>query len=181
MADTEHLHAEAPVEGDGVNYRGIIWFVVILTVTTLFCQVLVWGVFEIAERVHVTHSGVVRSPMATPSVRPHVDIVTNTPDKGRIVTGLERTEGVPHGAFAPGLLVDEPSVLRTYRHQEDASLSTYGWVDKAAGVVRLPIARAKTLVLERGLAARSDRPGGAQPLPALPAAPSRDASGGSAH
>ncbi len=40
-------HAEQmPVEGDGVGYSGIAWFVVILAVTTVFCQALVWGMFE---------------------------------------------------------------------------------------------------------------------------------------
>ena len=45
MADTNHhAHGSAiPVEGDGVSYSGIVWFVVILTVTTLFCQALVVG------------------------------------------------------------------------------------------------------------------------------------------
>jgi hypothetical protein len=32
----------APVEGDGVSYSGIVWFVVILAVTTLVCQGLMY-------------------------------------------------------------------------------------------------------------------------------------------
>jgi len=183
MADTKHLHATAPVEDDGVNYRGILWFVIILTATTVFCQILVWGAFEVMERIHVTNSGVVRSPLAVPSVRPSVNIVTDTPTKGMVVTGLDGVPNVPDGAFKPGLLVDEPSVLRHYRAQEDAALSSYGWVSEPAGVVRLPIDRAKALLLERGLPARSVRPGGAQPLPAPPLPPSsaQPTSGGAAH
>ena len=47
MADTSHVHANPPVEGDGVSYRGIVWFVVILAVTTVFCQFTVWGMFKL--------------------------------------------------------------------------------------------------------------------------------------
>lgn len=181
MADTSHLHASAPVEGDGINYSGIVWFVVILTATTLFCEALVWGGFWFMKRVHVTNAGVVRSPLAVPSVTPSVNIVEDRPTQGQILTGLEQAPNAPAGLFRPGLLMDEPSALKQYRRREDAALSTYGWMDKAAGVARLPIDRAKALVLERGLPARSDRPGGAQPLPALPAAQTRPAAAGAAH
>jgi len=37
-------------------------------------------------------------------------------------------------------------------------LSTYGWVDNNGGVVRIPIARAKSLRLERGLPVRGTAP-----------------------
>jgi hypothetical protein len=40
-------------------------------------------------------------------------------------------------------------------------LTTYGWMDQNAGVVRLPIERAKELILERGLPVR-----GAEAAPA---------------
>jgi hypothetical protein len=38
--------------------------------------------------------------------------------------------------------------------RESQVLSTYGWVDKEEGVVRLPIERAMSLTVERGLPAR---------------------------
>ena len=37
-------------------------------------------------------------------------------------------------------------------------LTTYGWVDKNAGTVRIPIDRAKELLLERGLPVRGHAP-----------------------
>lgn len=40
--------------------------------------------------------------------------------------------------------------------QEDRTLSTYGWVDKKAGVVRIPIDRAMELQLQRGFATRKE-------------------------
>ena len=61
----------------------------------------------------------------------------------------------------PRLLVNEPANLAELREHEHAMLTTYGWVDQSAGVVRMPIDRAKELVLERGLPVR-----GAEPAPA---------------
>ena len=44
--------------------------------------------------------------------------------------------------------------LRALRVEEDASLTTYGWVDRTGGVVRVPIDVAMRLVLKEGLPAR---------------------------
>jgi len=39
---------------------------------------------------------------------------------------------------------------------EDRVLTTYAWVDRNAGTVRIPVDRAKDLILERGLPARRE-------------------------
>jgi hypothetical protein len=46
--------------------------------------------------------------------------------------------------------------LRELRAAEDATLTSYGWVDRKAGIVRIPIARAMELLVSRGGAARPD-------------------------
>jgi len=158
MADTKHVQTAAPTEGDGVNYSGIGWFLVILTVTTLFCQALVWGGFALMETFHVARSGVERPPLSQPAATPAIGENEN---KGRVMTGLEH-------APSPQMIVDEPSVLAEFRRREEASLSTYGWINKPLGVVRIPIDRAKTLILERGLPARP-APAGAATPPEKPA------------
>ena len=171
MADTKHVHAAAPTgptEGDGVNYAGIGWFLVILTATTLFCQALVWGGFELMEEFHIARSGVERPPLSQPSASPTIGV---NEDKGRILTGLENPP-------QPNMLVDEPSNLANFRRAEDASLSSYGWVNQPLGVVRIPIDRAKTLMIERGYpvrgaaakpAATAGAPATAKPATAKPA------------
>ncbi len=125
MADTKHAHAAAtaslgPTEGDGISYKGLVWFGAILAGTTLVCQVLMWGMFVLLEK-QATRDDVARAPLAAPA----------------------GTLPPP-----PNLLTDEPANLANFRHQEDDVLSTYGWVDKNGGVVRIPIARAKALLLE---------------------------------
>jgi hypothetical protein len=145
MSDTRTHHPSVaptePIEGDGVSYRGIVWFAVILAATTIFCQLLVWGMFEFMDYREV-NAEQPRSPLATPT-----------------------------GALPPGpvLLTNEPANLDAFQRREDLKLSTYGWTDEAAGVVRIPIDRAKALLLERGLpvqpAAPADAPATATPAP----------------
>jgi len=135
MADTKHAHAAAaasigPTEGDGISYKGLLWFGVILFGTTVVCQVLMWGMFELFAK-QAARDDVARAPLAAP-------VGTLAPP--------------------PNLLTDEPGNLSTFRRQEDEILSTYGWVDRNSGVVRIPIDRAKALLLEKGLPVRGTAP-----------------------
>lgn len=169
MADTKH-HAPLPVEGDGVDYRAIVWFLVILTGTVVFCQLFVWGLFVFMDSRAVA-SDVSRSPVAAEPSKPVID-------GGRLVTGLEVA---PSGGAVPrpGLLLTEPTVLHEYRRSQDAMLQDYGWVNEGAQVVRLPIERAKDLVLERGLPSRpaSTAPQAAPSAPAPAAVPAAHTAG----
>jgi len=129
MSDTKSLHVTTPsgsTEGDGVSYKGLAWFGIILAGTTLVCQVLVWGMFGLFEG-QAKKDDPGRAPLAAPI-----------------------------GALAPppNLLTDEPANLARFHAEEDQVLTSYGWMDRNAGVVRIPIARAKALLLERGLPVR---------------------------
>ena len=57
----------------------------------------------------------------------------------------------------PRLQTDPREDLREMREKEDALLGSYGWVDKNAGVARIPIEEAMKLVVERGLPARQEK------------------------
>jgi len=48
--------------------------------------------------------------------------------------------------------------LQTLRTQEDKTLTTYGWVNKETGVVRVPLDRAIELQLRRGFPVRKEAP-----------------------
>jgi hypothetical protein len=54
----------------------------------------------------------------------------------------------------PPLQVNPPVDWDSFRAREEAKLNTYGWVDRTAGVVRIPISRAMDLILEKGLSVR---------------------------
>jgi hypothetical protein len=52
---------------------------------------------------------------------------------------------------APRLQITTSTDIDELRRREDEILRTYGWVDKNAGVVRVPVDRAIDLLTERGL------------------------------
>lgn len=58
--------------------------------------------------------------------------------------------------FPPQPRIEEhPALeLEQLRKHEESILSTYGWIDKKAGVVRIPIDRAIELQLQRGFPTR---------------------------
>lgn len=151
MADTSHhgtAGRAAPVEGDGISYSGLIWFMVVIIITTIVCQVLMWVLLR-AFQYQAAASPVPVPPLA-PQVteRPGVD--------GRVYPEMYSI-GLANGP-QPRLLVNEPSSLADFRKREQEALSTYGWIDQNAGVVRIPIDRAKDLIVERGLPVRGATP-----------------------
>lgn len=67
--------------------------------------------------------------------------------------------GQEHRLPAPPRLQQFPLNERyEFRQHEDAVLQEYGWVNKETGVVRMPIADAMKLAVERGLPARAQQP-----------------------
>jgi hypothetical protein len=62
--------------------------------------------------------------------------------------------GAPMIAPEPRLQVNEAIDLDALRAAEEAKLNSYEWVDKSAGVIRIPIARAMDLIAQRGLPTR---------------------------
>lgn len=75
-----------------------------------------------------------------------------------------RDRAVQQFPLAVGLVKEPPTPrLQTQpfkdvyllRQGENERLESYGWVDKEAGIVRMPIERAMELTLERGLPARA--------------------------
>ncbi|MFI5340431.1 MAG: hypothetical protein ACHQ7N_11410 [Candidatus Methylomirabilales bacterium] len=57
----------------------------------------------------------------------------------------------------PVLQVNAPNDRARLRAEEDSILSTYAWVDRGAGIVRIPIGQAMQLLAERGLPAAAGK------------------------
>ena len=57
----------------------------------------------------------------------------------------------------PRLQTNPRADLRALRTHEDELLNNYGWVDKQAGVVRIPIEAAIRMTAQRGLPAREEK------------------------
>jgi hypothetical protein len=139
MADTNHhAHATpAQTEGDGISYRGLGVSMVILTIVTLTCYVIVWGFFLFMDA-RATANDPARNPLAGEAVTP------------TIVDGRIESSNV---STTP-LLVNEPANLKLFRAHEHEVLTSYGWVDQNAGTLRVPIDVAKDMVLQHGLPVR---------------------------
>lgn len=58
------------------------------------------------------------------------------------------TRQIPPG---PRLEAEPAAALRRVRERENTLLQTYEWLDQRQGVARIPIERAKELLLEKGL------------------------------
>ena len=151
MADTKHSHAAGrdAVEGDGISYRGIVWFVAVLVMTTVLSQILMVGVFKYLEH-DVASQDAPRSPLALPAGK--------MPPAPNL---LYLSWGAPE--------LSEPGNLKQFRDKEDAVLNSYA-IDAASGTVRIPIDRAKALLLERGLPSRDTA---APPKSAAPTKPGK--------
>jgi hypothetical protein len=65
----------------------------------------------------------------------------------------------------PRLQTNPRQDLQDLRAQEEQLLNGYSWVDRNAGVVRIPIAEAMRLTLQRGLPSRSAQPTGQAAAP----------------
>jgi hypothetical protein len=138
MSTTSDASA-APVQTDGVSFRGIIWFVIVIFVTTFVCQGLMVGMFKYLEYdVDKTDTG--RAPLAVAGRMPEIK-------DGAVLAGTPMPE--------PYLLADDPAPLEAFRANEEVLLTTYGVADKNAGTYRIPIERAKDLLLKQGLPART--------------------------
>lgn len=66
------------------------------------------------------------------------------------------SEPVPE-PLAPRLQVAPAQELQQWQAAEAEILQSYGWVNQEAGIVRIPIARAMELLVERGLPSRDEQ------------------------
>ena len=68
-----------------------------------------------------------------------------------VANGIEPLTRFPK----PNLELNAQADLAAVRSRENAELASYGWVDRKAGVVRIPIDRAIDLLAQRGLPFRT--------------------------
>jgi hypothetical protein len=128
---------EAGHEPDVVSVRGVLWFAFWLFAVAVAIHVGLWGLLRLFQ-FQVTR----RQPEIAPAVR----------------ASLQRTPAAPRLETLP--LVPRERL----RADEDARLTSYGWINRPGGIARIPIDAAMRIVAERGV------PGG-KPLPPVPQPP----------
>jgi hypothetical protein len=130
--DTKHSYGqENPSRGIHHEVRDVDVRPIAVIGVGLFALVLVsiglmWGLFEVLEK--------------------HEEAVDTKP------TGImaERPKEPPQ----PRLETTSVPILKGILANENALLSSYGWINEKTGTVRIPIQRAMELLAERGLPAR---------------------------
>ena len=132
-ADDEYLNT---TEGSGHEHTDadvwvIVQFAIWLVVSAVVVHLLMWGMFRVfvAQR---EAASVPEFPLAV---------------------GQERR--LPAG---PRLQRFPANEMFQFRTTESDRLNSYGWIDRNAGTVHIPIADAMRLTLERGLPSRTQAP-----------------------
>ena len=121
-----------------VSISGVLQFGLWLAAGAIVVHLAAWGFFRLLEA---------QQSRAEEPIPPMV------------AASLKRTPPEPR-------LEPDPLAPRLkMRAEEEAILTTYGWVDKKAGIVRIPINRAMELLVKRGLPADAGTAPAAQGRP----------------
>ena len=135
--DTAHLTADDQylntTEGAGhehtdANVWMIVQFAIWLIASAVATHLLMWGMFAWFVDSREAAAPAAEFPLAQ-----------------------EQEPRLPAG---PRLQPIPANEIYLFRQRESAELNNYGWVDRNAGVVRIPIAEAMHLVVQRGLPSR---------------------------
>ncbi|HEY6211864.1 MAG TPA: hypothetical protein VIW45_06245 [Vicinamibacterales bacterium] len=121
---------EARHETSDVNLRAILGFGAALAITGAFINFVVWLLFTFLD-VRATRQPAPVYPLAA-----------------------QQENRLPP---EPRLQTHPREDLRELRAQEDQILTTYGWVDRNAGVVRVPIDQAMKMLVQRGVPVRQEK------------------------
>lgn len=140
-ADDEYLETPpgAGYEHTDAHVWVLVKFAIWLTVSALAVHAGLGVVFKIFVDTRQVQQGEAEYPLATVASEPRLPA-------------------------EPRLQVAPANDIYEFRTREDAVLHNYGWVDRNAGVVRIPVEEAMRLTVERGLPARA---GAAAPAPML--------------
>ncbi len=107
-----------------VDTRGVLLSGFGLAAGMIAALVAMWGLFRVLEK----HQERVDKPLPP-----------------QVVVNLKRIPPEPR------LEPDPLALRRELRSEEDALLKSYGWVDRTAGTLHIPIDRAMEILLERGV------------------------------
>ncbi len=131
--DELHNDATAHEESD-INIRAVVSATVVVAVVCLTTAALMAALFGFFAR-----QAAARDPKLSALAMPATDMPKTTT--------ADPTFG---SAPDPKLLTNEPKFLSSTRDDWQKELQGYAWVDQQAGVVRIPIDRAKELLVQRG-------------------------------
>jgi hypothetical protein len=136
MTDNLHPdgHNEEEFEREDLGAKPIIIFLASLIIGCVVVAIVLKGMYSYLDKYETQHQ-----PAQSP-------LVQQTTNDTRTVQPGDVTK-FPQ----PRLETREIVEIDAFRLQEAQTLNSYGWVDQAGGVVRIPIDRAMELLAQRGL------------------------------
>jgi hypothetical protein len=153
---TNQTHPANPTGHDGyertdVSAPMVVYFLVGLAIAVGITYFIADGFYHLLDkRFNAKQTPV--SPLVTnaPSDTRHLSPQYKTDSEGR-----DYEKYLEKNFPQPQLETDERTELNKIRLNEEDTLSTYDYIDKSAGTVRIPIDRAMDLIVQRGLPVRS--------------------------
>ena len=138
-------------EHKDISVAAVLYFIIGLAVAIFLSYFVVQGVYA-----HLTHRFEAQQPTLSP-------LVANAPTDTRKLPEEYKTDSksadyekyLQKNFPQPQLETNERTELNDARLREEDILSTYDYVDKNAGTVRIPIDRAMDLLVQRGLPVRT--------------------------
>lgn len=139
----ENQQGNGGYERQDIGVAGILYFLLGLLVFGVFVYLVAAVMYSYLEK---------RSNAEQAPVNP---LVTNAPADTRKLP-VDYKDYLKQNFPSPQLEIDERGQLDKIRRDEEETLSTYNYIDKSAGTVRIPIDRAMDLIAQRGLPVREE-------------------------
>jgi len=153
-----HGHGHGRYEHKDIGVSGVVYFLIGLAVALVIVYFVVNGFYSyLSHRSDAEQPGV--SPLATSTAKD----TRRLPEEYKTdAEGKDYEKYLEKNFPSPQLETDERNELNKIRLREEDTLSTYDYVDRNAGTVRIPIDRAMDLIAQRGLPVRTlvQGPGG---------------------
>ncbi|HEX8618596.1 MAG TPA: hypothetical protein VF911_13505 [Thermoanaerobaculia bacterium] len=156
--DDDLFNAETHHESSDVPVRGLLWFIVVFIVFGILTHLAILFFYKTLAGVEQRREDPPQTAVARPA---NADVPQNQPLLEPFPTADGKGTVVPPQSNTP---VTNLHALRT---REEQVLKSYGWIDRERGIVRMPIANAKSLLAAR-LAVQGQLAGGT--VPATPPA-----------
>lgn len=162
-------HANSTQHGDyerrDIGVAGVLYFLLGLLVAGVIVHFIVQGLYWYLGK---------RSEAGQTPVSPLVTVTTNDtrhlpPEYKTDAESADYEKYLEKNFPQPQLETNERTELNKVRLREEDILSTYGYIDKNAGTVRIPIDRAMDLLAQRGLPLRTQTSSGGGTTQAKPA------------
>jgi hypothetical protein len=135
--DEDLFNAETHHESSDVPVAGLLWFIVVFVVFLVVGYFVILGFYNAMVKVEQKREDPPQSAVARPAT---ADVPQNQPLLEPFPSRDAKGSEVMPQSNTPVIN------LQTLRESERQVLTSYGWVDRERGIVRMPIDKAKSLL-----------------------------------